>query len=171
MFLVWVFCSDTRSNKRCVFLSCIKTPVWNASVVWPTKFPRGPHLLSVVHGLLEGLPTSQHLISHTSTSYTCVKNAQSLPLFPKGLKAISLLWLDENASLKYTLNSASLILFTRPGDILKWRKFNFLVSSNRVEQLAGRKIFYFPSLQISFCSLGPVSWQMQNQHAYILAPI
>lgn len=107
----------------------------------PTKFPLGPHLFSAVHRLLEGLPSSQHLISHTSSSYTCVRNAHSSPLFSKGLKAISLLWLDENASLKYTLNSASLILFTRPGDILKWRKFNFLASSNRVEH-AGRKIFH-----------------------------
>ncbi len=91
----WIKASWWRALLECgLVLFSPKTPV--KTVVWPTTFPWGPHLFSVVHGLLEGLPTSQHLISHTSTSYICVRHtlilslslSLSLALF-KGLGAIT----------------------------------------------------------------------------------
>ncbi len=119
----WIKASWWRALLECgLVLFSPKTPV--KTVVWPTTFPWGPHLLSVVHGLLEGLPTSQHLISHTSTSYICVRHTLILSLsLSLSLKALepsqSLYWLDENTSLKSTLNSDSLGLFTLPVAVLK----------------------------------------------------
>lgn len=137
VFFGWVPCLDTGLNKShfmasitgvwaCAFPS--KTPV--KTVVWPTTFPWGPHLLSVVHGLLEGLPTSQHLISHTSTSYIRVRHTLSfvLSLF-KGLRAITKPTLTGQKCI-FKIHPIQTVLYCLLFLWQFWRKLSFLFSCN-----------------------------------------